>query len=384
MKLFKNATIVVGTGEVLKNANLLIAGKNIRQIGHFSDEHIEAETIDVKGAVISPGLIDVHTHLGVHEEGIGAEGHDFNETSSPITPEVRALDGINPADQGFQDARKAGVTTVQVLPGSANVIGGEMVTLKTEGKIVDQMILRAPSGMKAAFGENPKRLHGQKGKAPITRMAIASMFRQELRRAKQYMEKIDNEEIVEDNLGLENLVKILRKEIPIRAHAHRADDIVTFLRLAKEFDIDITIEHCTEGHQIPEYVAASGAPAAVGPTLSTRSKIELADKGWHTPGILSKAGVSVSITTDHPVVGIENLLQSAVLAVKHGMEETDAWKAITINAAKHLGVEDHVGSLEEGKDADFVMWDGDPFDMRTRLSATYINGELVYQNPELS
>ncbi len=383
MKLFKNATIVVGTGETLENANLLIEGKIIRQVGHFSHENSETEIIDVNGRVISPGLIDVHTHLGVHEEGIGLEGHDFNETSSAITPEVRALDGINPADQGFQDARGAGVTTVQVLPGSANVIGGEMVTLKTEGKIVDQMIIREPSGMKAAFGENPKRLHGQKGKAPITRMAIASMFRQELRRAKQYMKKIDNKEAVEDNLGLENLVKVLRKEIPLRAHAHRADDIVTFLRLAREFDINITIEHCTEGHQIPDYVAASGAPAAVGPTLSTRSKIELADKGWHTPGILSKAGVPVSITTDHPVVGIENLLQSAALAVKHGMEETEAWKAITINAAKHLGVEEHVGSLEEGKDADFVIWDGDPFDMRTRLSATYINGELVYQNPEL-
>ncbi|MGB7999096.1 MAG: amidohydrolase [Anaerobacillus sp.] len=383
MKLFKNATIVVGTGETLENANLLIEGKIIRQVGHFSHENSETEIIDVNGRVISPGLIDVHTHLGVHEEGIGLEGHDFNETSSAITPEVRALDGINPADQGFQDARGAGVTTVQVLPGSANVIGGEMVTLKTEGKIVDQMIIREPSGMKAAFGENPKRLHGQKGKAPITRMAIASMFRQELRRAKQYMKKIDNKEAVEDNLGLENLVKVLRKEIPLRAHAHRADDIVTFLRLAREFDINITIEHCTEGHQIPDYVAASGAPAAVGPTLSTRSKIELADKGWHTPGILSKAGVPVSITTDHPVVGIENLLQSAALAVKHGMEETEAWKAITINAAKHLGVEEHVGSLEEGKDADFVIWDGDPFDMRTRLSATYINGALVYQNPEL-
>ncbi|MGA9290926.1 MAG: amidohydrolase [Anaerobacillus sp.] len=383
MKLFKNATIVVGTGETLENANLLIEGKIIRQVGHFSHENSETEIIEVNGRVISPGLIDVHTHLGVHEEGIGSEGHDFNETSSAITPEVRALDGINPADQGFQDARGAGVTTVQVLPGSANVIGGEMVTLKTEGKIVDQMIIREPSGMKAAFGENPKRLHGQKGKAPITRMAIASMFRQELRRAKQYMKKIDNKEAVEDNLGLENLVKVLRKEIPLRAHAHRADDIVTFLRLAREFDINITIEHCTEGHQIPDYVAASGAPAAVGPTLSTRSKIELADKGWHTPGILSKAGVPVSITTDHPVVGIENLLQSAALAVKHGMEETEAWKAITINAAKHLGVEERVGSLEEGKDADFVIWDGDPFDMRTRLSATYINGELVYQNPEL-
>ncbi|WP_270180182.1 amidohydrolase [Alkalihalobacillus sp. CinArs1] len=376
MKLFKHATIVVGNGEVLEDANLLIEGKIIRQVGEFVTDSSNIEVVDAKGKVISPGLIDVHTHLGVHEEGIGAEGHDFNETSSPLTPEVRALDGINPADKGFEDARRAGVTTVQVLPGSANVIGGEMVTLKTAGTIVDHMIIREPSGMKAAFGENPKRIHGHKGNAPITRMAIASMFRQELLKAKDYV--VRNEENEKIDLGLENLAKVLRKEIPIRAHAHRADDIVTFLRLAKEFDLDISIEHCTEGHKISEFVAASNAPVAVGPTLSTRSKIELADKGWHTAGILADAGVPVSITTDHPVVGIENLLQSAVLAVKHGMDPSDAWKSITLQAAKHLGVADRVGSLEEGKDADLVIWSGDPFDTRNEVESTYVNGEIVY------
>lgn len=380
MKLFTNATIVIGNGDVLKEASLLIEGKIIRQVGEFSIDSSNIDVIDAKGKVITPGLIDVHTHLGVHEEGIGAEGHDFNETSSPLTPEVRALDGINPADKGFEDARNAGITTVQVLPGSANVIGGEMVTLKTAGTIVDEMVIREPSGMKAAFGENPKRIHGHKGKAPITRMAIASMFRQELLKAKNYMMKIEKEDSVEIDLGLENLAKALRKEIPIRAHAHRADDIVTFIRLSKEFDVDISIEHCTEGHQISEFVAASNAPAAIGPTLSTRSKIELADKGWHTAGILANAGVPVSITTDHPVVGIENLLQSAALAVKHGMKTTDAWKAITLHAAKHLGVDDRVGSLEEGKDADFVIWSGDPFDTRNEVEVTYVNGEVVYDH----
>ncbi|WP_221566961.1 amidohydrolase [Alkalihalobacillus sp. TS-13] len=378
MLLIENATIIIGTGEVINDGKILIKGKKIEKIGHFTYENDDVKIMDANDKVISPGLIDVHTHLGVHEEGIGNIGHDFNETSDPITPEVRAIDGINPREKGFEDARKAGVTTVQVLPGSANVIGGEMVTLKTAGTIVDEMVIRNPSGMKAAFGENPKRLHGTKGKAPITRMGIAALFRKEMRKAQQYLEKKENGKKPDFDLGLENLCKVLQKEIPLRAHAHRADDIVTLLRLAKEFDIEITIEHCTEGHHIAEYVASHGFHVSAGPTMSTRSKIELSEKGWHTPKVLAEAGVSVSITTDHPVVGIEYLLSSVANAIKFGLNETEAWRSITLTAAQHLGIEDRVGSLEEGKDADLVIWSGDPFDLRNSVETTIINGEIVY------
>ncbi|MGP4078933.1 amidohydrolase [Pseudalkalibacillus sp. R45] len=380
MLLIENATIIIGTGEVIEDGKILIKGKKIEKVGHFTYENDDVKIIDAKDKVISPGLIDVHTHLGVHEEGIGNIGHDFNETSDPITPEVRAIDGINPREKGFEDARKAGVTTVQVLPGSANVIGGEMVTMKTMGTIVDEMVIRNPSGMKAAFGENPKRLHGTKGKGPVTRMGIAALFRKEMRKAQQYLEKKENGKDPDFDLGLENLCKVLQKEIPLRAHAHRADDIVTLLRLAKEFDIEITIEHCTEGHHIAEYVASHGFHVSVGPTMSTRSKIELSEKGWHTPKVLAETGVPVSITTDHPVVGIEYLLSSVANAIKFGLSETEAWKSITLTAAKHLGVEDQVGSLEEGKDADLVIWSGDPFDLRNSVETTIINGEIVYNN----
>ncbi|WP_261131810.1 amidohydrolase [Bacillus sp. Marseille-Q3570] len=378
MLLIENATIIICTGEVIEKGKLLIKGKKIEKVGHFTYENDDVKIMDAKDKVISPGLIDVHTHLGVHEEGIGNIGHDFNETSDPITPEVRAIDGINPREKGFEDARKAGVTTVQVLPGSANVIGGEMVTMKTVGTIVDEMVIRNPSGMKAAFGENPKRLHGTKGKVPVTRMGIAALFRKEMRKAQQYLEKKENGKDPDFDLGLENLCKVLQKEIPLRAHAHRADDIVTLLRLAKEFDIEITIEHCTEGHHIAEYVASHGFHVSVGPTMSTRSKIELSEKGWHTPKVLAEAGVPVSITTDHPVVGIEYLLSSVANAIRFGLSETEAWKSITLTAAKHLGVEDQVGSLEEGKDADLVIWNGDPFDLRNSVETTIINGEIVY------
>ena len=376
MLILENGTIVDGKGNVTTEGNIWIEEKKIKKIGSFNELPENAEVIDCSGKYITPGLIDVHTHLGVHEEGVGAEGHDFNETSDPITPEVRALDGINPFEKGFEDARQSGVTTVQVLPGSANVIGGEMVTLKTTGTIVDDMILRNPSGMKAAFGENPKRLHGTKGKAPITRMGVASLFRSTLKKAQSYASRTDNQEV---DLGMEQLVKVLHKEIPIRAHAHRADDIVTLIRLAKEFDIDISIEHCTEGHLIADYVGNQGFHASVGPTMSTRAKIELANKGWETSAVLAQEGVPISITTDHPVVGIDQLISSAIHAVKYGLKEQEAWKAITSTAAEHLGVDHRVGSLEEGKDADVVVWSGDPFDMRSCVEETYIDGMCVYK-----
>ncbi|SDM45846.1 Imidazolonepropionase [Fictibacillus solisalsi] len=379
MLLIKNGMLMTGTGMMYKGDVLLGQGK-IAGIGEISGLPETGTVLDAEGKFVTPGLIDVHTHLGIHEEGIGPAGHDYNETSNPVTPYVRAIDGINPNEKGFEDARKAGVTTVQVMPGSANVIGGEMVVLKTAGTVIDQMVIRNPSGMKAAFGENPKRFYGGKGKAPVTRMGIAALFRKEMKAAQHALKKLEKGEELTPDLGIEHLIKVLKKEIPIRAHAHRADDIATILRLATEFGFDLTIEHCTEGHQIASFIAEHHVRVSVGPTLSTRSKIELADKGWHTLKELNAAGVPVSITTDHPVVGIDSLILSAISAVKHGLQQETAWQAITLNAARHLGVEDRVGSLEKGKDADVVIWDGDPFDARSTVETTIINGAIVYDH----
>lgn len=382
MIVIHGGTLLVGNGEKIENAYIVVENGKIKEVEHQVQKHPfchGAHIIDATGKFITPGLIDVHTHLGVHEEGIGKEGHDFNEISSPATPHVRAIDGINPKDKGFDDARRAGVTTVQVMPGSANVIGGEMVVIKTAGQTVDEMFVRNPSGMKAAFGENPKRFYGDKGKLPTTRMGIAALFREQFIQAQTYLQKVENGKEVDRDLKMENLAKVLKKEMPLRVHAHRADDIMTVIRLAKEFGFTYTIEHCTEGHHVARYLAENGIQVSVGPTMSTRSKVELADKGWHTLLALRDAGVPFSITTDHPVVGIEHLMTSAILAVKHGLEESLALQAITLNAAKHLRIEDRVGSVEVGKDADIVIWSGDPFDLRQNVEMTMINGRIVFQ-----
>lgn len=377
MYILKNARIYVGTGEVLENASILVKDGKFAQV-NVVDE-IECDVIDLQGKTITPGLIDVHTHLGVFEDGVGQDGHDFNEMSSPVTPHVRALDGINPNDLAFLDARKGGVTTVQIMPGSANVIGGEMVTVKTYGKIVDKMAIKKVSGLKAATGENPRRVYGSKGKMPVTRMGVAALLRKKLVDGENYLKKLA-EGKAERDLELEGIAKILKREIPLRIHAHRSEDIQTALRIKREFNIDITIEHCTEGHLIADYIAEHGVRVSVGPTMSSRSKLELSNMGWHTLPILEKAGVPVSITTDHPVVPIEHLMTSAIYAAKDGyFSEQSALKAITLHAAKHLGLDDRIGSIEEGKDADFVIWDGDPFDLRTEVIATYIDGKVVYE-----
>lgn len=377
MYILKNARIYVGTGEVLENASILVKDGKFAQV-NVVDE-IECDVIDLQGKTITPGLIDVHTHLGVFEDGVGQDGHDFNEMSSPVTPHVRALDGINPNDLAFLDARKGGVTTVQIMPGSANVIGGEMVTVKTYGKIVDKMAIKKVSGLKAATGENPRRVYGSKGKMPVTRMGVAALLRKKLVDGENYLKKLA-EGKAERDLELEGIAKVLKREIPLRIHAHRSEDIQTALRIKREFNIDITIEHCTEGHLIADYIAEHGVRVSVGPTMSSRSKLELSNMGWHTLPILEKAGVPVSITTDHPVVPIEHLMTSAIYAAKDGyFSEQSALKAITLHAAKHLGLDDRIGSIEEGKDADFVIWDGDPFDLRTEVIATYIDGKVVYE-----
>jgi imidazolonepropionase-like amidohydrolase len=379
-----NARVYTITKGIIENGTVLVNEGKIAGVGSPIDIPADYQLIDAKGQVLTPGLIDVHTHLGVYEEIIGKAGADGNELTDPVTSQVRALDAINPADRGFRDAYQGGITCAQVMPGSGNVIGGEMVTVKTFGRIVDEMIVTKNSGMKIAFGENPKRVYGDKGKMPASRMGTAAVLRETLIKAQNYMRKIeqaggDESKLPDRDLKLEIVVKALKREIQVRAHAHRADDIVTALRIADEFNLDITIEHCTEGHKIADYIADKKVRVSVGPTLSNRSKIELAEKGFHTIVELTKAGVPVSITTDHPVVPIETLTIAAAVAVREGVEEHVALEGITITAAKHLGIEDRVGSIEVGKDADLVLWSGHPFDYLSQVQFTLIDGKMVFE-----
>ncbi|WP_368503669.1 amidohydrolase [Alkalihalophilus sp. As8PL] len=378
MKAYRGATIIIGNGEVIERATLLVHQGKIVDLGMNIDLPSDTEIMNVEGKYITPGLIDVHTHIGVFEEGIGTAGHDFNETSQAATPHVRAIDGINPFDRGFEDARAAGVTTVQIMPGSANVIGGEMSIVKTVGTVVDEMILKSPSGMKAAFGENPKRVHGGKGKEPMTRMGVAAIFRSQLMKAQDYLKEREEGTLKKRDLGMEQLSKVIKGEIPLRIHAHRSDDIVTILRLLKEFEVEATIEHCTEGHLIAEYLSKHSVRVSVGPTMTSRTKVELNDKGWHTLLELEKHDVPFAITTDHPVVTIDHLITSAQTSVKNGLSEQTAFKAVTLRAAEHLGIAEQVGSLEQGKDADFVIWSHHPFNVQANVMQTFINGKTVY------
>lgn len=382
-----NAKINTVTQGTIENGIILIEEGKIKALDQQVEIPSDATIIDCQNKWITPGLIDAHTHLGVYEETIGWAGNDVNEMTDSSTPHVRALDAINPAEKGFEDAYKGGVTTVQVMPGSANVIGGEMSVVKTFGRTVEDMVIKELSGVKIAFGENPKRVYGEKKQMPSTRMGTAAVLRDNLTKARNYLRKLEKGEkdpalLPEIDLKMETLVKVLKKEIPVRAHAHRADDIMTAMRIAEEFNLNITLEHCTEGHKIADIIATKGYRAAVGPTISNRSKIELSDKGWHTLVELERAGVPISITTDHPVIPINFITLTAAIAVREGLPEEAAWKAITINPAKHLGVDKRVGSIEVGKDADIVVWSGNPFDYRTKVEMTIINGNIVYSIQE--
>ncbi|MGC7872780.1 amidohydrolase [Desulfosporosinus sp. SYSU MS00001] len=362
--------------------DLLIEESKIAALGETLEVPGDAEVIDASGCLVLPGMIDAHCHVGIGEEIYRWEGEDFNEMTDPVTPDMRAIDGINPEDEGFRDARLGGITAVFTGPGSGNVIGGTGVVMKTAGKIVDKMVVRDPAGLKIAFGENPKMVYGEQKKMPMTRMGTAALLRQALVDAQVYKGKLedgknDPDKLPERDLGLEVLMKVIQREIPLRAHAHRADDIMTAIRIAREFDVDLVIEHCTEGHKIAEELAELGYPAVVGPLLTNRSKVELKDKSFQTPGILTKAGVKVAIMTDHSVTPIEQLPLCAALAHKAGMDKEDALRAITINAAEILGVADRIGSLEVGKDADIVVWDEHPFQLGARPHYVIIDGKMV-------
>ena len=360
-------------------ANIRITNGKIAEIGPDLSPAKGEEVIDATGLRVYPGFVDAHSHLGLDNYGMGYEGHDYNEMNDIVACHLRGLDSFNPQERGVRFALEGGVTTVGAGPGSANVLGGTFIAVKTHGNCVDDMLVKESVAMKCAFGENPKRCYQSKGDS--ARMTTAAKLREMLFNARDYMARMDAAEdaskMPKFDMKMEALLPVLRGEIPLKAHAHRADDICTAIRIAKEFGVKMTLEHCTEGHLIPEIVARSGFPVAVGPTLTNASKIELCNKTFETPGALHRAGCQVSIITDSPVIPQQYLPLCAGLAVKAGMDPFAALQAITINPAKHLGIEDRVGSLEVGKDADIVLTDGDPMVSDNHIVAVFLDGKKV-------
>ncbi len=361
--------------------DILINGTVIEKIGTDLAVPADCEIIDATGLSVYPGFIDAHCHIGLDGSAIGYEGQDYNEYNNPVTPHLRAIDGINPMDASFKLALEGGVTCVSTGPGSSNPIGGAFTAIKTYGKRVDSMIVREISAMKCAFGENPKRVYREKGIS--SRMTNAAIIRETLFKAKEYLAKKkaagnDISKAPAYDMKMEALIPVLEKEIPLKAHAHQANDLFTALRIAKEFDVNITLEHVTEGHLIADELAKENVRLAVGPTLGHPSKFELQHKCWETPGILADAGCPVSIITDSPVIPQEHLALCAGMAIKAGMKPFDALQAITINPAHHLGIQDRVGSLEVGKDADIVITDGSPFSVETIIRYVLCDGKILH------
>lgn len=382
MLLIKNGKILTMSKENYENGCVLIKDNKIVEVKSHIEENKDMQVIDVNGAWVIPGIIEAHCHIGLSEEGIRFEGDDINEATNPITAHLRAIDAINPLDIAFDDAIKGGITSVMTGQGSANVCGGKFVFMKTGGSCIDDMIVKNECAMKVAFGENPKRVYSSKSITPSTRMATAAVLREALVKAKNYKAKKEEAnkkgDYFEIDLKQECWIDVLDKKIPLKAHAHRADDILTAIRIAKEFDLNMTLDHCTEGHLIPENIKKSGFSAIVGPSLTNRSKFELKNRTFETSGILNKYGVKVAITTDHPVIPIQYLPICAGFAAKAGLGVEEGLKAITINAAKICGVDDRVGSIEVGKDADIAIFTGNPMEIFTETLYTIIDGKIVY------
>ncbi len=370
-------------GRIYENGTIQIENGKIKAVkeGAMGDMPVgtEKKVLDVQGAWILPGLIEAHCHMGITEEKTGEEGDDCNENVEPSTPYLRAIDAINSMDAAFHDAVRAGITSAMIGPGSSNVVGGQFAFIKIQGRCIDDLIVKAPAAMKVAFGENPKVNFSGQNKSPVTRMGIAAILRESLFLAKQYKEKKEKgQEGFSEDFRMEPWLPVLSREIPLKAHVHRVDDIFTAVRIAKEYGVFMTLDHCSEGHLIADRLAEEGFPAIVGPDLSSRSKIEVRNMAFKTAGVLNEAGVLVAITTDHPVTLIQSLPLCAGLAVKAGLPMEEGLKAITINPALICGVADRVGSLEVGKDADIAIFDGNPMEVFTKTLYTIIDGKIVY------
>lgn len=386
MLVLKNGNVMTMAGPAfvgdvaIENGKIVAVGQNLS----YSD----AEVRDVTGMTVMPGIVDPHCHIGMWEDAMGFEGADGNECTNPITPELRAIDAINPYDRCFEEAVAGGVTTCVTGPGSANVIGGQFVAIKTHGDSVEDMVLRFPVAVKAAFGENPKRVYNGKNQTPSTRMATAALMRKALIEAQEYNEKLergkaDPEKMPERNLGKEILARVIRRELPMKIHAHRADDILTAIRICREFKLRYTLDHCTEGYlitdKLKEALGEDCEGIIVGPLLTDRSKIELKNLSFKAPKVLEQAGIECAMMTDHPVTPEQYLPICTAVAVREGASEEGALKAITINAAKITGIADRVGSIEVGKDADIAVFSGHPFDFRSRCVLTLVNGKVAHE-----
>lgn len=386
MLVLKNGNVMTMAGPAfvgdvaIENGKIVAVGQSLS----YSD----AEVRDVTGMTVMPGIVDPHCHIGMWEDAMGFEGADGNECTNPITPELRAIDAINPYDRCFEEAATGGVTTCVTGPGSANVIGGQFVAIKTYGDSVEDMVLRFPVAVKAAFGENPKRVYDGKNQTPSTRMATAALMRKALIEAQEYNEKLekgkaDPEKMPERNLGKEILARVIRRELPMKIHAHRADDILTAIRICREFKLRYTLDHCTEGYlitdKLKEALSEDCEGIIVGPLLTDRSKIELKNLSFKAPKVLEQAGIEYAMMTDHPVTPEQYLPICTAVAVREGASEEGALKAITINAAKITGIADRVGSIEVGKDADIAVFSGHPFDFRSRCVLTLVNGKVAHE-----
>lgn len=367
----------IDAGNILSTEGKIIAlGKEVDLTGC-------ATIIDGQGRVATPGLIDAHTHLGLQESGVGREGRDTNEDTDPLTPFLSVRDGINMHDQAFASFRRAGITTVGVLPGSGNILGGTGLALKCRGEIVDEAVLKDPIGMKAALGENPKNLYGGKRKSPATRMGSAAVLRQALLKAKDYLarqnnNKDENGAAKRDKVS-EALLPVIKGELPLIIHCHRHDDILTAIRICREFAVQYILDHVTDGHLVLDVLKRESVHCGVGPTLQYGSKVENKDRSFKTPITFDREGVSFCFITDHPVIDGRNLILAASVATQWGMADEDALKAVTLAAAEHLGVSERVGSLEVGKDADLVIWSDNPLELTSFVDVTIIDGEIVYE-----
>ncbi|MBR4711872.1 MAG: amidohydrolase [Clostridia bacterium] len=384
MLLIRGGLVKTISGPDLPGGQVLIDGGRIAAVGTDLSVPEGTEVWDASGCVVTPGLVDAHTHIGLDEEAIRWEGADYNETSDPVTPHMRGIDGINPQDEAFRLALQGGVTAAVTGPGSANVIGGTFVAIRLAGRTADEMVLKDPAAMKAAFGENPKGCYGQQGrKAPVTRMGVAALLRETLEKTRRYAEEIAEAEADSTkkrpyDAKLEAMLPVIRREIPLKCHAHRADDMLTAIRVAEEFGIRLTLDHCTDGHLIADILAEKGYPVLVGPSLGNKSKFELKNKTFATPGILYRAGLEVCIITDAPVIPLYHLALCAGLAVREGLPEDAAWRAITLNPARVAGVADRIGSLEAGKDADIAVFSSDPLhDIQAVAKQVFVCGKPV-------